>query len=72
MSKGEEENNCHKMEWTFMQPTSQMLVSLPRINATTQTEELLLALQDKRRNKRVMHRFSSLLKKLDGLLLPWD
>ncbi len=55
-----------------MRPISQMLVSLPRTNVTIQTEKLLLALQDKIKNKHVVHYFSSILEKLDGWLLPWD
>jgi len=68
MSKGEK-ITVIKLGWTSMPPTYQMLVNLPRINVTTQTEGLLFALQDKRKNKRVVHYFPSLLKKLDGWLL---
>lgn len=53
--------------WTFILPPSQTLVSLPRIDSTTQTEELLLAIQNKRRNKRVAHH-SSFLKRPRWLL----
>ena len=53
--------------WTFILPACQILVSLPRIDVTTQTDEFLLAIQDKRRNKRVAHH-SSFLKRPSWLL----
>lgn len=55
--------------WTSTPSASQTLVGLARIDSTLIAEESLLALQDKRRNKRVTHHFCSFLKKVSWFAL---